>query len=484
MIPATAYKDQTLAVFGLGITGIGTARSLMEGGANVKAWDDAEAARLNALEAGIPVTDLKSLNWNTLDALVLAPGVPLTYPEPAWPVKLANASNTRIIGDTEIFFQEKKHLSSKAGIIGITGTNGKSTTTALIAHILENCGFKTRMGGNIGRAVLDLEPFEDDAFYVLELSSYQLDLTPSPNLDIAVLINITPDHIDRHGNFENYCASKTRIFENVPEDGLSVAALSTSTSKEIFSSLKTPSTKTAIGQLHELTGFEGAGILITQNQTLHPIEDCQDVKKISSGTSLSGISIAGIDSLRGIHNAENAGIALAIARHSDIPDSEFLGAARTYQSLPHRLQQVGRIDDIVFINDSKATNAEATVHALRAFDNIYWIAGGLAKDGGIETLADDWQKVTKAFLIGEAAANFSHTLAGRIDHQISDTVEQALIDIWQEIQDKGEKQAAILLSPACASFDQFPNFMKRGEVFTKAVDQLIQGQSRQSGPAS
>ena len=217
MIEAHSFAGKTVAVFGMGMSGLATGRSLLAGGASVLAWDDGEKGREAAKEAGLPIVDLKTADWSAVDALVLAPGVPLTHPEPHWAVKLAHAHGVEIIGDTEIFMRERRRAGTASPVIAITGTNGKSTTTALMHHLLEAAGLDAVRGGNIGTAVLDLPPFKDGRHYVLELSSYQIDLTPSLDPDAGILLNITPDHLDRHGSLENYAAVKEKMFAHLAE---------------------------------------------------------------------------------------------------------------------------------------------------------------------------------------------------------------------------------------------------------------------------
>lgn len=456
MIEAHSLADKTVAVFGMGLSGLAAARSLRAGGASVLAWDDGEKGRVAAKAAGLPLVDLKNTDWSAIDALVLAPGVPLTHPEPHWTVKRAHAHGIEIIGDIEIFMRERRRAGAVSPVIAITGTNGKSTTTALTHHLLEAAGLDAVRGGNIGAAALDLPPFKDGRHYVLELSSYQIDLTPSLDPDAGVLLNVTPDHLDRHGTLENYAAVKEKMFTQADtavigaDDGFCDAIAA----RTVARSVKT----VRISAGHPVrTGIYAEG---------------SELFEMADGVVTNRAQLAGIGSLRGAHNAQNASAALAAARSLGLSWDKLAQALRTFPGLAHRMEEIRRIRHVLFVNDSKATNADAAERALSSFSNIYWIAGGQPKAGGIESLAPYLPRIRKAYLIGEAAEAFSKTLGGNLPCTISKTLDKAVADASRDALSAPCADAVVLLSPACASFDQFPNFEVRGDAFRVLVDAL------------
>lgn len=458
MIPIHAFKDKTVALFGLGLSGIASARSLAAGGAVVAAWDDSQASRKAAEAQGISLADLNAAEWSAFDALVLAPGVPLTHPEPHWTVLKAQAAGVEIIGDTELFFRERERLGSKARVIAITGTNGKSTTTALTAHVLSSAGLNAVYGGNIGTAILDLPPLSDDMIYVIEFSSYQIDLTPALKADASALLNISPDHLDRHGSLENYAAIKARIFSSLSEDGTAVIGVDDDLCRSIADQLTGPYEVVRVS-VHEpvwngVTAISGV------------------LRELREGSELTRINLAGIGSLRGEHNAQNAAVAYAFARAMGVDTKAIEQGLRCFPGLEHRMEEVGRMGRVVFVNDSKGTNADAAAHALASFDEIFWIAGGLAKTGGIEGLSEYFPRIIHAYLIGKAADDFAKTLDGKVPYTICGTLDQAVAEAAAAASQSGGDEPAVLLSPACASFDQFRSFAVRGDAFKKAVGTL------------
>ena len=352
MIEARSFAGKSAAVFGMGMSGIAAARSLLAGGAKVLAWDDGERGREAARAAGLPLCDLHEADWSAIDALVLAPGVPLTHPEPHWTVKLAREHGVEVIGDTEIFIRERKASGTAAKVIAITGTNGKSTTTALTHHILTSIGEDAVLGGNIGKAVLDLPPFADGRYYVIEFSSFQLDLTPSLDADAAILLNVTPDHIDRHGSLENYAAVKETIFRARARRRLSAPMT-------VFCD--------AIAERAIARGVRTFRISAS-----HPVKtgiyaEGSELFEVADGAIQSRASLSGIGSLRGAHNAQNAAAALAALRSLCLSWDKLAGALRSFPGLAHRMEEVRRIGDVLFVNDSKATNADAAERALLSF---------------------------------------------------------------------------------------------------------------------
>ncbi|MBS9720923.1 UDP-N-acetylmuramoyl-L-alanine--D-glutamate ligase [Tianweitania sp. BSSL-BM11] len=454
MISARSFEGKAVALFGLGGSGIATAQSLVAGGAFVQAWDDNPESVAKAEAAGIPVVDLRTIDWSRIASFVLSPGVPLTHPKPHWTVDLAHGAGVEIIGDIEIFVRERKRLAPDAPLVAITGTNGKSTTTALIAHIVKSAGRDTQMGGNIGRAVLTLDPPESDRHYVVECSSYQIDLAPSLNPTVGILLNVTPDHLDRHGTIQHYADIKARL---VAGSDSAVIGVDDSFCVAIADRLERTGTKvTRISARLPLPNglFAEDGHLFWAN-----------------GAAKRAIcTLEGIGSLRGRHNAQNALAAVATCLELGLSEAEIQNGLNTFPGLVHRMEQVARRGQVLFVNDSKATNAEAAAPALSSFPKIRWIAGGLPKAGGIEALRPFFGRITKAYLIGEAAPAFAATLGETVPYEISGTLSSAVNHAARDAEADGE--TVVLLSPACASFDQFKNFELRGEAFRQAVQEL------------
>ncbi len=458
MIPVTVFKGKTVALFGLGLSGIASARALMAGGAAVAAWDDTPGSREMAAGKGVPLRDLEGADWREFAALVLAPGVPLTHPHPHWTVEKAKKAGIEIIGDTELFFRERAARASNSRVIAITGTNGKSTTAALTAHVLGASGMKVSLGGNIGTPILDLEPLADDRVYVIEFSSYQIDLTPGLDATIAALLNIAPDHLDRHGTLENYARVKARIFSGLGADGVAIIGVDDEYCRAIAATLEGPCKTEQISvEAAVENGVYARGAMLFQTR---------------DGHVLLQRDLTGARSLRGAHNAQNAAVVLAIAGALGLDASSVGEGFATFPGLEHRMQEVARHGKVLFVNDSKGTNADAAAHALASFDNIYWIAGGLAKAGGIESLEPWFPRIAHAYLIGEAAAGFAETLEGKVSYTLSGTLDDAVVQAARDATRSGAAEPAVLLSPACASFDQYRSFMARGDAFVQAVARL------------
>ncbi|MFZ4807844.1 MAG: UDP-N-acetylmuramoyl-L-alanine--D-glutamate ligase [Hyphomicrobiaceae bacterium] len=458
MIRATTWAGRRVAVFGLGRSGNATCRALVDGGAEVSAWDDGEAARAETARQGFTVVDLAAADWSTFAALVLAPGVPLTHPAPHWTVERANAAGVPVIGDVELFFRERRATGGTAPVIAITGTNGKSTVTALTTHLLTAMGCDVAMGGNIGTAVLSLPDFAPDRIYVLELSSFQIDLTPSLAPTVGILINLAPDHIDRHGTMEHYAAVKARLVESAD---LACIGVDDAHCRAIVARLPSasviPFSVAARGTRFDVDGGELR----------------------SDGRAFADWS--GIPTLRGLHNAQNAlaasaalqALAQATGRAVWQPGA-IATALRTYPGLPHRMEEVGRLDRVLFVNDSKATNADSTDKALAAFPGgIHWILGGKPKEGGITTLAPYFPRIAKAYLIGAAAEEFAATLGTAVPHVVSGTLDAALAEAAADAAANPAAEPVVLLSPACASYDQFKSFEHRGDAFRTLVRRMI-----------
>lgn len=453
MIPATTFEGKRVALFGLGGSGLATAEALAAGGAEVTAWDDNPASVAKAAERSIGTGDLAKADWTTFNAFVLSPGVPLTHPKPHWTVDLAHAANVEIIGDVELFARERARHAPDAPFIAITGTNGKSTTTALIAHVLKSSGRDTQLGGNIGTAVMTLDPPAPGKFYVVECSSYQIDLAPSLNPTASILLNITPDHLDRHGDIATYAAVKERL---VAKSSTAIIGQDDALCIAISNRLEKAGTKVVrISKDHALP--EG---LYADGSRLIAAE---------SGKPTEVADLAGIGSLRGQHNAQNALAAFAALRAVGLSDAEINAGFKSFPGLAHRMEQVGRLGRVLFVNDSKATNAEAAAPALSSFPRIYWIAGGLPKEGGIDALSGFFPRIAKAYLIGEAAPQFGATIGTAAPFEISGTLAQAIAHAARDAAQDKASEPVVLLSPACASFDQFKNFEKRGDAFRDTV---------------
>ncbi len=462
MTPLTAFAGERLALFGLGASGLDAAHALRAGGASVAAWDDKAASREAAMAAGVHVIDLREADWGAFDALVLAPGVPLTHPAPHWTAERARAAGVAIIGDIELFCRERAALAPGAPFVAITGTNGKSTTTALVAHLFRAFGREVAMGGNIGTPILRLSPPGPERVHVVECSSFQIDLAPSLAPSVGVLMNLTPDHLDRHGTMANYAGIKARL---VAGADLGVVSIDDPDSAAIAARLA------AAGRRVEAISVAG-----------HPVVDGITLEgtvlvRHRAGAAVPVADLAGIPSLRGAHNAQNAAAAvLALGALAD--DRERLQAAlRSFPGLAHRMEQVGQVGPVLFINDSKATNADAAAKALLSFPRVHWIIGGLAKEGGIAPLKPLFGRVARAYLIGEATPAFAATLAeAGVPFTACGTLgiatERAHADARATAERTGEA-AVVLLSPACASYDQFPNFEVRGDRFRDLVGTLF-----------
>ncbi len=465
MIIAHSFKGQRIAIFGLGRTGLSAAKSLMRGGADVMAWDDNEAARHAASEAGIPVIDLRAADWDMIDALLLSPGVPHDKPKPHWSAQKAKAAGVRIICDIEIFAQEiaARAPEQRPKIIAITGTNGKSTTTSLIGHVLKQAGKDAQIGGNIGRGVLDLDPIHRGGYYVLELSSYQLERSFSLKADVAVLLNISPDHLDRHGDMAGYEAAKRRIFHNQSNADVIIIGVDDANGKRICTEL--------------MAHNKGRKIIPVSGQRSLGRGACAIKSKLYCVMGRQVKEIANLDhafALEGAHNWQNAAAAYAAAKSVGISVKDIGEGLLNFPGLTHRMETIGEIGRLRFVNDSKATNVDAARQALRAYDNIYWIAGGVAKEGGLKDLTSDMASVCRAYLIGESADAFAQTLSHeKISHKVSNNLKQAVLCAVKDALASGKPNPVILLSPACASFDQFKNFEVRGDIFRSHVQELI-----------
>jgi UDP-N-acetylmuramoylalanine--D-glutamate ligase len=459
VIPVTAFAGKKVAVFGLGGSGLVSASALLAGGADVVAYDDDAQSVAKANAAGIPTADLRDVDWSKIAALVLAPGVPLTHPSPHWIVELAHKSGVAVIGDIELFCRERATLAPGAPFVAITGTNGKSTTTALIAHLVASAGLDAQLGGNIGTAILSLQPPQPGRVHVIECSSYQIDLAPSLDPSVGILINLSEDHLDRHGTMEHYAEVKERLVAGVPSNGTAVVGVDDDWCRTIADRLAQAGKRVVRISVHrELSD----GIYVAHGRIMR-----------ASPAGVTPIAeLGGIGSLRGQHNAQNAACAAAAALALGLEPPAIQAGLRSFPGLAHRMEELGRRGAVLYVNDSKATNADSAAQALACFSDIFWIAGGKPKSGGIEPLRGFFPRIRKAYLIGEAADEFAATLSPGVPHEIDGTLDKALAAATRDAEAATVAEPVVLLSPACASFDQYRNFEVRGDAFRDLVRAL------------
>jgi UDP-N-acetylmuramoylalanine--D-glutamate ligase len=456
MIPVETFAGRKVAVFGLAGSGLASARALVAGGADVIGFDDNPKTVAKAAEAGIPVSDLRQIDWSGIAALLLTPGVPLTHPVPHWSVGLARAAGAEVIGDVELYCRERRRLAPNSPFVAITGTNGKSTTTALTAHLLQSAGRSVELGGNIGTAVLTLQPPRDDHAHVVECSSYQIDLAPTLDPRVGILTNVSEDHLDRHGSIENYAAVKERLIAGVQAGGAAIVGVDDPWCA-------------AVADRAERAGKSVIRVSVRRPLAEGIYFDGEYLVRAKSGSAERIASLAGIGSLRGLHNAQNAACATATALALGLDAAAIQNGLRSFPGLAHRMEQIGRLGRVLFVNDSKATNADSAAQALGCFPDIFWIAGGKPKTGGIGSLAGFFPRIRKAYLIGEAAGDFAQTLDGKVAYEMSGTLDKAVESAARDAASAGANEPVVLLSPACASFDQFPNFEIRGAAFRDLV---------------
>jgi UDP-N-acetylmuramoylalanine--D-glutamate ligase len=463
VIPVTTFAGKKVAVFGLGGSGLVSASALLAGGANVIGWDDSEASVTKARAAGIPISDLRKTDWSKIAALVLAPGVPLTHPEPHWTVELAQSAGVEIIGDIELFCRERAHRAPGSPFVAITGTNGKSTTTALIAHLVKSAGMDAQLGGNIGTAILSLQPPDNHVkplrVHVVECSSYQIDLAPSLDPSVGILINLSEDHLDRHGTMEHYAEVKERLVAGVPGTGTAIVGVDDNWCSAVADRL-------------EKAGKRLVRISVKRKLAGGIYADGPRLIRAEASGALEIADLTGIGSLRGVHNAQNAACAAAAALALGFEPAAIQAGLKSFPGLAHRMEEVGRRGFVLFVNDSKATNADSAAQALACFTDIYWIAGGKPKTGGIESLRAFFPRIRKAYLIGEAAEDFAKTLGSDVPHEIDGTLDKAVAAATRDAEASPSREPVVLLSPACASFDQYRNFEVRGDAFRTLVKAL------------
>jgi len=446
MIVSDAFAAKRYAVLGLARSGMASVDALLASGAHVMAWDSREEPR-QALEGRVELTDPVSADLTGYDGVVVSPGVPLNR----HPItEAAAAADVPIIGDIELFALARASLPAHR-VIGITGTNGKSTTASLVHHILKSAAIPVRLGGNIGIPILSQEPLAPGGVYVLELSSYQIDLTLSLDCDIAVLLNITPDHLDRYDGFAGYVASKARLFEMQGEGHVAVFGV----------------------------GDEETAIIAgKQAARLGPDMVAQ----------VDGAEIAQLQknwpSLQGPHNLQNAAVAVTIVEALGITQAQWQASLPTFRGLPHRMERVADLGGVLFINDSKATNAASAAPALAAFPpdpgpRIHWIVGGLPKEDSLDECAPYFGHVAAAYTIGDAGPRFAEVLAPYTHVTRSEMLAEAI----RQAMAAAKPGDVVMLCPACASFDQFRDFEARGDAFCQIVEALAEQQQAAPGKA-
>ncbi|WP_172332613.1 UDP-N-acetylmuramoyl-L-alanine--D-glutamate ligase [Mangrovicoccus sp. HB161399] len=465
MIPVRGMEGARVAVLGLGRSGLSAAAALREGGAEAVCWDDSPEGRAKAEEAGHEIRDLTRPGaLRGLDRLVVSPGIPHLYPQPHPVIRAALEEGVPVDNDIGLFFMSLAsgdwlEFDQPPKVVAITGSNGKSTTTALIHHCLEAAGREAQLAGNIGRGVLDIDPPGDGGVVVLELSSYQTDLARALTPDVAVFTNLSPDHLDRHGGYGGYFAAKRRLFA---EGGPDRAVIGIDEDEGLFlaGQLAEAPTDDRVIRVSVTKKLDGPGWNVFAKKGF--------LAEYRKGRQAGSIDLRGIRGLPGRHNHQNACSAYAALRALGLAPRDIEAGFLSFDGLPHRSQIIAEAKGVTYVNDSKATNVDSAAQALQAFPKIRWIAGGLGKDGGIAALEPHLGAVVKAYLIGHSARDFALQLGG-LDHEISGTMEQA---VAQAMAEAGEGET-VLLAPAAASFDQYPNFEKRGEDFTRIVRERL-----------
>ncbi len=461
MLPLYHLEGQKIAVFGLARSGLACARAAKKGGADVVVYDGNASAVEAAQSEGFIYADLsKDKAWEGVDQLIVSPGIPHLYPAQNPIIRKAMEQGIRVDNDISLFFQEihesYQGAENPPRIFAITGSNGKSTTTALLFHALEALGYPAQMGGNIGRGVFDLNAPRKGEIYVLELSSYQTDLALTLTPDVAIFTNLSNDHLDRHAGMGGYLAAKARLFtQSLPR---SIIGIEESEGLYLENRLQ------ALGA--RVTPVSISGKPMGRKQFIHVKKGF--LAEWNKGKQVGSIDLRQYSALPGAHNWQNIACVYGALRTLNRAPKDIEKAISSFGGLAHRSQVIGEKDGVVFVNDSKATNADATANALKSFENIHWIVGGRAKDGGIEMLKEFLPRVKQAYVIGEAADEFSTSL-GDHPHQKTVTIEGAL----KAIKPNLEEGDVVLLSPAAASFDQYSDFEERGEDYISLVKSIF-----------
>jgi len=462
MIPVIGFEGQRVGVLGLGRSGLATARALQAGGAEALCWDDGVQARNAAEDEGFTLWDpLKPGAFDAVACLVTSPGIPHLYPAPHRAIAAAWAAGVPVDNDVGLFFRsfaaDWDRMDVPPKVVAITGSNGKSTTSALLAHILEEAGRPVQLAGNIGRGVLDIDPPEDGGVVVLELSSYQTDLARALTPDIAVFTNLSPDHLDRHAGMGGYFAAKRRLFAEGGPDR-AVIGVDEVEGQYLANQLSEGAADARVIRVSQ-SKLDGPGWSLSFRKGW--------LSEIRKGRQAASIDLRAVPGLPGAHNHQNAACAYGAARAIGLAPREIEAAFHSFTGLPHRSQRVAEINGVAFINDSKATNVDAAVKALGAFKRIRWICGGLEKEGGMEALRPAAGEVVKAYVIGREAAGFALHL-GDLPHEVCGDMATAVGRAAEE----AEPGETVLLAPAAASFDQYDSFEKRGQDFMDQVANL------------
>jgi len=460
MIPVQGLSGKRVAVLGLGRSGLSAARALVTGDATPLCWDDNAQARERAIAEGFTCVDLKKQGaFEDVARLIVSPGIPHLYPSPNPVVAAALQAGVPVDNDIGLFFQSFatpawNNFDTAPRVIAVTGSNGKSTTSALIHHIMETADRPSQLAGNIGRGVLDIDPPHDGEVIVLELSSYQTDLARALTPDVAVFTNLTPDHLDRHAGMGGYFAAKRRLFAEGGPDR-AVIGVDEPEGRYLAGQLSEGPADDRVIRVSAATKLSGPGWNVFVKKGF--------LSEVRKGRQVASIDLREIAGLPGAHNHQNACAAYAAVRSLGIAPKVIEAGFRSFAGLPHRSQTIAEADGVRFVNDSKATNVDSAAKALVAFQNVRWICGGLEKDGGLEALSGASQSVRKAYVIGREAAHFAMQLD--VDAQVCGTMEAAVAAAMAD----AEPGDVVLLAPAAASFDQYDSFERRGEDFAAEV---------------
>jgi len=471
MIDLGFLKGRRIAVLGLGASGQATARALKAAGVDLAAWDDAHAGRAAAERDGVPLVDFARDGMGGFDAAVLSPGLPRAHPAPHAMVRAAETAGVPLVGDIDLLARARPDCR----FLGVTGTNGKSTTTALIAHVLTGAGRRAAAGGNLGPAALALDALAPGEWYVLEVSSYQLETIGEVDWSVGVFLNISADHLDRYADRAGYVAAKARLFERSTPDGVAVIGVDD------------PETAAVHARIAAERGTRAVPIAASHALD-HGVHAAEGVLIDATGaTAQRVLNLAEARALPGRHNWQNAAAAYAACRAAGLAPDAIAAGLRSFPGLAHRQEAVGRVAGVRFVNDSKATNAEAAAKALGSYEAVYWIAGGLAKEGGLDALAPYLPRIRKAFLIGRDAPQFAAFLEGRVAAERCTDLDAATVAAFEAARADiaaggGTDDPVVLLAPACASWDQFANFEARGEAFRASVRALGARAEREGAP--
>ncbi|MDA8585650.1 UDP-N-acetylmuramoyl-L-alanine--D-glutamate ligase [Rhodobacteraceae bacterium] len=465
MIPVKGFNGARVAVLGLGRSGLSAARALVAGGAEALCWDDSAEARAAAQDAGLTLHDVSRREaWEGVVALIVSPGIPHLYPEPNAHVAAAMVAGVPVDNDIGLFFRslatsEWDRFEATPKVVAITGSNGKSTTSALIHHVLEAAGRESQLAGNIGRGVLDVDPPEDGGVVVLELSSYQTELARALTPDVGVFTNLSPDHLDRHGGFGGYFAAKRRLFAEGGPDR-AIIGVDEPEGRYLANQLSEGRSDDRVIRVISGAKPDGAGWSVSVRKGF--------LSEMRKGRQIASVDLRGIGGLPGAHNHQNACAAFAALRALQVPPKMIEDGFHSFEGLPHRSQRVGEAGGVAYVNDSKATNVDAAAKALSAFKSIRWIVGGQVKDGGLGVLEPHWGAVAKAYVIGRAAKDIALDLKD-LPHSVCTTMAEAVAMAAAE----AEPGDTVLLAPGAASFDQYDNFEKRGDDFVTQVARVV-----------